>query len=165
MGEDAKTQSQILGIEEGKEGELRYHNMAHRTNYLGHIGAHRKWSGCHRTNMGLCQEDWKCTSCLAWGFYGTLNSGSGGVSDSCDPFPHPALIWGFVPRLMASCWSVLSCYPWEVWCFLKGNRTSGSGEFGFDWDPHGRRKLLPYVILWFKQVCHGTGISFLSHTK
>jgi len=33
----------------------------------------------------------------------------------------PALIFGFVPRLIAFCYATFGRYPQEAWSFLKGN--------------------------------------------
>lgn len=34
--------------------------------------------------------------------------------------PCPALIWGFVPCLIVSCYDMFSGYPWDACPFVKG---------------------------------------------
>lgn len=95
--------------------------------------------------------------CLAWGLYETCNSGTGDISDSFaflwDHFPHlglpcPALIWRFMPSLIATCLCYLCSISLGGLLFCKGKHWS-SGSWGQVWETE-RRGGKGGCIIWEK---------------
>lgn len=139
MGEEASVRKGLrIPREESPQNQLR---MAHR--------------GPHGSSLGLlCIH-----GSLRWGFLVVLTMLQ---SDSfvClwDPFPptglpHPALIWGFVPSLTASCYAEFNWYLWEACSLLKGNGGGvdfGERRCGEHWDNKSKGRLRSQCIAWEK---------------
>jgi hypothetical protein len=135
MGADTEAHSRALAGAPGilwrrrrndgrtQRGQRHHENIFHK-NHLNkaHRGSQRLKSQSRSLHGSALGPLHMCCGCWAWGVCVTLNSGSGVSLTLFTAFGNlfllPALIWGSVARLTASCYALFGRYS----SFLKGDK-------------------------------------------